>query len=1501
MSDFEFLPKPNPDNDIPLYRRNESEKDEGETPLESEERKSVEDLSSPEEETTPPPSLEELEQMGRVDSQEWLQMETEGEEGWDSAEDDSREILSPESLAPPTSQFPSIEEPEAVEALEEDWFSWTGYEEREEEPPEEVRGNEGSVTSQAPPLPTEEASEELAGVESERTDGTPRLESSVLRARSDSPQKSSQPGLESSNKSDPKTPQEETSEEWIYYPLIWPQGAYSNDSSIAMRNSQLFRISLEEAEALHSRFPHRTICGDPPDVEECSQEQLSQILNVEENLETRRSFISRSLYEESRADLLGIDRDTLLNEPQFESFREPPSQEEDEALAETMPPRSDFSPLPRSLHLEADTRYYKLTGEAIANLERIPTFPKLLARIQAGLLREKALLEHNLGDDENINRILGSNALNYPQEYTQILRISNLLLENFSEEELQSFSPLENYEETTLDDYERMIRLRLALQNSSTISEIIELLEGKSIAQWKSSVLQLPNTQRAFQTSEFKIKDAVRGDDDNIAKIEGFDRAMALAHVAIATGGDDGAVVIEQEGFHYIFTLEIETDGSRGEFSREEVEEGRDEITLTGAGNNINVKAFVTIDGHLVTPNTEIGTLDSRSVLEGEAESTTFPNMEGYQAVLEQDLPRLERNEQINNEGYIALFRGLVKAKALQRLADNRQRIEEAKEQYYIPSTDNPDNLTVEEFSSFAEQQTTLRQNIESLREAIERDAALEAKEEELREKIKNAETELNNAREASAFVSEIRQEELSNLGGLETQNSSDSNSEMPPQTPSPLESVDGEGAFSDLNAESLIQDFNELGEPTILAARMNLTQLDTALNAVQRERLIIGQSHPASSLFHDDREKADDLADDRSLAYEIHTRFNRILEYIDKVEVALHEDKISLEDLDAVVTEVLEQIPRQGKEVIREYIDNQNRIEIAISFSALAVELGLGVAAFFTGYGILGIIGSLLGIGTAAVELNQAIQLENVAGSQEGGGQPLMSDPDAARFNYVMALANLALAGFDLVSTVDEGAAVLGALARNTEGTEVLARLDTEDLERLGRAIRDNDEELLDELRDKLGDDFDPAYDALQGVVDEGLHSGGSSSEELSRFITRLEGISNIDLNQHSITQLSDELIGIDNQIDIHPRLLETMPNEDVSRLLQVTRELEMNGGNVRAISPETKAIFQEFRTSNSYRLRFNVDLAEGDEMLNQILSDLDLTNDPKAIELFGNMTRFERIRIYNVLVNASYPSGASHLKRQAADYALSTNPTSVADFTNHFEMYVSDFKRISSEIADNYVDSVEARLVQFEQDYGRPPSQAERNAIFEEISTNILGKPILSIKRQNSNFKSAVAQRAEIEMGQANDLNRVSLQTRQRIFEAYQQKADALGSRIGATSVEAGLTDNELATAIQQLDEVHFSSKSAAVYHTQKHYLELPPTERLGTESEVIKYLDSANKTVKEGTIKAVNPSQTGGRTIEIFRSKTEADKRYDLTAFLYESQEGLVVLASYYNKAN
>ncbi len=432
-----------------------SPQDEGEE-NEVEEESDREDISASEgwqsveespEDATPPPSLEELEQMGMVDGWGWLPTGIESDESSEesSTEGDSSEAISPESLHPQTSQFPSIEEPEPVETLDDNWFSWTGDEAREEEPPEEVRGNERSVTSQAPPLPTEEASEALARVEGEETDKTPRLESSVLRVRSDveaSHHKSSQPGLESSNQSNSKTPQEETSEEFIEYPVVLDHGNHSQEDLRERTFSQLFQISLEEAEALQNRLNSRL------------SDRSSESVNVEENLATIRSSIAREIYEEGRANLLGIDRETLLNEPQFESFRQLPNPEEDAKTPERFP-RGDFNAYysPMGLHWRAaiSSRYEEWTGEITFNDAMIPTYPNLLRQIEAGLLREKALLEHNLSDN-NINRLLGSDALNHPQRYTQLLRISNLLLENLSEEELQNFSLLENYEETTLDD-----------------------------------------------------------------------------------------------------------------------------------------------------------------------------------------------------------------------------------------------------------------------------------------------------------------------------------------------------------------------------------------------------------------------------------------------------------------------------------------------------------------------------------------------------------------------------------------------------------------------------------------------------------------------------------------------------------------------------------------------------------------------------------------------------------------------------------------------------------------------------------------------------------------------------------------------------------------------------------------------------------------------------------------------------------------------------------------
>ena len=57
------------------------------------------------------------------------------------------------------------------------------------------------------------------------------------------------------------------------------------------------------------------------------------------------------------------------------------------------------------------------------------------------------------------------------------------------------------------------------------------------------------------------------------------------------------------------------------------------------------------------------------------------------------------------------------------------------------------------------------------------------------------------------------------------------------------------------------------------------------------------------------------------------------------------------------------------------------------------------------------------MGMGQAAYEFEQADDLNTVAKTGQAGGNQLLADPDAARFNYVMGWVNLVLAGIDLGS----------------------------------------------------------------------------------------------------------------------------------------------------------------------------------------------------------------------------------------------------------------------------------------------------------------------------------------------------------------------------------------------------------------------------------------------------------------------------------------------------
>ncbi|RCJ39566.1 hypothetical protein A6770_38880 [Nostoc minutum NIES-26] len=171
-----------------------------------------------------------------------------------------------------------------------------------------------------------------------------------------------------------------------------------------------------------------------------------------------------------------------------------------------------------------------------------------------------------------------------------------------------------------------------------------------------------------------------------------FDDAVAYAHISIVSQKADGGVIVKIKERYYAYTIKVAGDR---EFSRKNLEEGLD--TLKISKNNVEIiQALITTDGYTAPP-TEFQSNEKPAYIvkrdqAGKAwQSTTDPKESGYQTIL-QDLAE-GRDVQINEQGYVALFRGLLKAKALKRLEENRQRLEEAKAQYSSDNSKAPQNL----------------------------------------------------------------------------------------------------------------------------------------------------------------------------------------------------------------------------------------------------------------------------------------------------------------------------------------------------------------------------------------------------------------------------------------------------------------------------------------------------------------------------------------------------------------------------------------------------------------------------------------------------------------------------------------------------------------------------------------------------------------------------------------------------------------------------------------
>ncbi len=135
-----------------------------------------------------------------------------------------------------------------------------------------------------------------------------------------------------------------------------------------------------------------------------------------------------------------------------------------------------------------------------------------------------------------------------------------------------------------------------------------------------------------------------------------------------------------------------------------------------------------------------------------------------------------------------------------------------------------------------------------------------------------------------------------------------------------------------------------------------------------------------------------------------------------------------------------------------------------AVKFGSTILGIGLAAACFIPGIGVgaiiaLGAVGAGIGGAAAAYEFEMADDLHQAGESQRGGSHQLISDPDAAKTEYMWGIVNIILAGVDLFiaggevfslgkvlkrfDTVKDGLLFVDRVGDTSKAAKLLSRMD--------------------------------------------------------------------------------------------------------------------------------------------------------------------------------------------------------------------------------------------------------------------------------------------------------------------------------------------------------------------------------------------------------------------------------------------------------------------------
>ena len=264
------------------------------------------------------------------------------------------------------------------------------------------------------------------------------------------------------------------------------------------------------------------------------------------------------------------------------------------------------------------------------------------------------------------------------------------------------------------------------------------------------------------------------------------------------------------------------------------------------------------------------------------------------------------------------------------------------------------------------------------------------------------------------------------------------------------------------------------------------LEALKAQLQQVKQVRASLLAQYPASGLVKTEETELSDA----ELQGVLLERFNSVQQNIESSREKINNEDVPIEQLEPVIDEVLaeqgENLSTEERQEIEGYIAQQRRIDKTIKYGGTAAEVALTVGAVISNiysFGITGLLagfGAAIGLGTAAYELEQAGDLNTLAKAGVGGGDPLIANPDAAQLNRNLAIANLVLAGVDVLAVGVDGAKLANKVLSGSKA-DVIAKLTPEQTKQFKTLAITTDEaqkqQLRQSLKQELGDEFDAAY----------------------------------------------------------------------------------------------------------------------------------------------------------------------------------------------------------------------------------------------------------------------------------------------------------------------------------------------------------------------------------------------------------------------------------------